>query len=95
MPIQPTNPITIPSKTADTLWVGFIYVNAPNPQSPVTASVRLIPMNSTTGEMFSDYAKTLEIDDLFAIAADNATLASAIQGLFGAIQQLAQAQGLF
>ena len=95
MPIQPLQPITIPAKTADVLWVSYMSVNAPSAQAPVTAFIRLAPFVSATGEVINDQAQTIEIPDLFAAAAVDPVLGNALNTLFAAIQKLAHDRNMF
>lgn len=95
MAIQPVEPIIIPAKTADKLWIVYLNVNSQNPTSPANVFIRLAPYSSETGEIFNDYAKVIEIPDLFAAAAKDEVLANAIGTLFNAIEKLAKDRGIF
>lgn len=95
MAIQPGQPIIIPEKTADTLWVSSLCVEAPNLTTPVSVAIKLLPYNSQTGETFPTCVKDIRIDDLFSAAAGDEVLANAITVLFAAIQKLSDDRALF
>jgi hypothetical protein len=93
--IEPNEPIEIPAKVADGLWVTSFIVTSPSPTQPVRVNITLAPFTSSTGEIFKDRQKTILIEDLFARASEDTVLANAIQTLFAAIQKLNDDAALF
>lgn len=97
MPIQPTAPITIPevaAKTADTFWLQQLIINAPSLTDKAEVIAKLVPYNSTSGEMFVDRTVTLVIDDVLTKAATDVNLALTINSIFLEIDRQAKLQNL-
>ena len=96
--IEPTAPIEIPAqpaKVADGLWITNLVILAPEITQPIRVVAQICPFVSSTGEIFKDQVKFLRIDDLFALAATNQDIATAVNALFTALQGQIQAQQLF
>ena len=93
--IQPNNPITLPTQTADGIWVSSIAIQAPSTIKPVTATIRLTPYNSESGSLFPSLSKTIVINNVYSASASNATLATAMQNIFVAVQDLVTSGSLF
>jgi hypothetical protein len=54
MPLQPKDPIVVPAKTLDKLWILRLEINAPTLGGDANVSVQLLPYNDQgeTGEVF-------------------------------------------
>lgn len=98
MPINNPNPITIPpvaGTTADALWIKSLTINAPSTTGKVAAVAQIVPYSSSTGVMLNEQVKLLTIPDVFAAAASDTHLATAMTALFTAIQSQVIAKNLF
>jgi hypothetical protein len=69
MPITPTNPIQIAAKTYDRYWLSYLHVSAPKPGEDPSATIKLIPYNSTTGDSDVSLEVTLVVPGVFAAIA--------------------------
>jgi hypothetical protein len=88
MPIPLQTPITVPQKTADSVWITNLNIVAPAANRPVMANVTVAPFNSTTGDIFRDKAKTIPIADVQAAAQQTPQIAAALQAIYVAVNQL-------
>jgi uncharacterized protein involved in propanediol utilization len=93
--ITPLQPIEVPAKTADGLWITNLSINAPSPGQAVRVTANVVPFVSQTGELIIDKRKQLEIEDLYALASTDADVAATIQALYATLQRLITDRGLF
>lgn len=95
MAIELTTPITVPTKTADKVWISRLIISAPDPTLPVRVHALLTPFVSSTGELIKEKQEVLVIDDLFTEASSNALVATASNAIYEAIQSVADKQEIF
>jgi hypothetical protein len=84
MPLQPKDPIVVPAKTLDKLWVIRIEINAPSLGGDANVAVQLLPYNDQgeTGEVFAvNFHNVLE-----EIEGGNELLANAFEAIMTAVQ---------
>jgi hypothetical protein len=95
--ITPSTPIVIPAtaeKIFDGIWIKNIQINAPLPTKPITANIMICPFNSTTGEL-SNNIKTMQIPDVYAMAATSSHVALAMSNIFSFVQEQVISKSLF
>lgn len=95
MAIQPSQPIVVPEKIADQLWVLGINIMAPSAQQQVKAIITVAPFISATGEILRDQQKQIVITDLYAQAAQDQVVAQGIGAIYATIQKLVLDQQLY
>lgn len=96
MPIQPTEPIVIPQKTADKLWITSLHIISPNPLNPTRGHITIAPcVSDNNNEIITSLQKSIVIDDLFSEVESNPKLAAAIQAIFEAVDSMVKSRGLF
>ena len=95
MPIQPTSPISIPAKTADSLWILSLNIIASDSVRPIRVQMSVAPFISSTGEILKDMQKPIIIPDLSVEATKNPAVAAAVQAIYAAVQSLVQEQKTF
>ena len=93
--ITPNNQINVPAVTADALWISNLNISAPSLEGKVMANIRLIPYNSTSSVMYNSLSKNIIINDLFATASINPTLATALEAVYVAVQTLVSGSNLY
>ena len=86
-------PTTRPAVTYDRYWVQTIVVRCPSPAEKAVATAVLARCSSSDGSL-SGETVSITVEDLFARAAGNEQIATAMHSLMVAIQQLACAEGL-
>ena len=90
-------PVVIPAvtaKTFDQYWMQSFTIYAPAPNAKVTANFTLVPMMSSTGELYQDHAVSGSIPDLLALISSTPSFLTVHDGLLSAVQALAQGQNL-
>lgn len=98
MPIILNTPISkepVPQKVADAVWIRDIKIYAPSPTGRVDAYIEVLPMISSTGELFYDDVRMIAVEDVFTECATNPTLAAAVQSIFTAVQDLVTTRNTF
>lgn len=98
MPIQPSNPIIVPATEAvtyDSIWITSLNITALDTNQPVRCNVMVAPYNSTTGEINRSLQKPLFIQDLYAEAAIDPTIAAALQAIYAAVQNQITKNNIF
>jgi hypothetical protein len=97
MAIQPSEIGIIPAveaKTFDKYWMQNLIISAPSLTDKAEVVAKLVPYNSTTGEMFTNNTVTLVIDDILTKAMADAPLAFTINNIFTEIDRQAKLQDL-
>ena len=99
--IEATDATEVPAtgvRVYDRWWVESLMINAGDPNGPVSATVRLRKYRRIDdgGRELSpaDEPVTLDLPDLFAAAARDQHLASAIDAVLSAVHQLGRARGV-
>ena len=103
---ESTDPIVVPpspEKTYDKLWMVRMIVRAGSPSEKATIMAEFVPCrdNEDTGnkelkpEITEDEKKMIKIDDLFALAASDIGFATAIEGVFQALNAYAISHNIF
>jgi hypothetical protein len=100
MPIVLQSPVVIPSivtpeRTADKLWILGMHVFADNPTQPVTCQFDVAPFNSSTGEVFRNGMAQIPVADVLVACANNEKLATALQAIYAAVEELCKERLLF
>jgi len=95
MAIQPTNPITVPSKVADSLWITSLNIIAPDATRPIRVQMLVAPFISSTGEILKDMQKPVVISNLDTEAAGNPLVAAAVAAIYAAVENLVKTKGVF
>jgi hypothetical protein len=93
--ITPTQQITIPSQSADALWVTNIQIIAPNPSSSIRAVVNITPYNSASGSMFPALRKTVNFPDIASASQQYPVIATAMESILSAVQAYVTSSSLF
>lgn len=86
-------PTTRPAVTFDRYWLQTLVIRAPSPGLPADATAVLAPYSSADGSL-SGESVTINVQDLFARAANDEQLAMAMWVLLGAVRSVAAADGL-
>jgi hypothetical protein len=92
------NPIpvpAVPAQVADALWVRSLNVSAPSITGKVAVSAQIVPYISSTGTLLPAQAKVLSIPDVFAAAATDTNVGTALNAIFAAVQTQVVAKNLF
>jgi hypothetical protein len=79
--------------TYDRYWLQTLVMRAPAPGQPADATVVLARYSSADGSL-SGETVTLNVQDLFARAANDEQLAMAMWVILGAVRSVAAADGL-
>ena len=98
MPININNEVVVPpteEKSFPNVWVQSINISAPNPNQPVKAYIRIMPYNSDTGEVYEDGQRMIVLEDVFAEAQSNESVAVAMGAIFSAVQSLIISKNVF
>lgn len=101
MPIIPDNPIVVPAKTYNRMWIEFLSVDSPKisgpeaiPNPDASAVFRLRPYDCANLESAQD-SITVKVDSLFQrIAAGDQKLAQILSLILEYAAQEAKTQGL-
>jgi hypothetical protein len=98
MPITIATPINVPAlpaRVADALWLTSLNIMAPTPAMKARVTAVLVPFVSSTGEVLPDKAKTLILDDVLTLAANDPQLGATMQAIFAEIDRQAKLAKLF
>ncbi len=94
--IQPTSgSMIIPSNIADSVWINTVTLAAISPRQNASLSIRLVPYNSSSGEIFDSFTQTLKISNLPEFANQYPCVQTAIDSFYCAVQQLIISKSLF
>lgn len=105
MPIAATTPVTVPAQPEaiyNVWWIARLFVQSDDASRPTTASVvyrlgkiegggNFVPYLDANGQMME---RLLQLNDVFALAATNADVATAMNGLITLLGTLGQTQGV-
>ena len=89
-------PLTVPAKSYDKVWIELIEVSAPSPTGDASATVRLRRFGTDEdGNVHTDpESHRLEVKDILATSATDPELAAAVQALIGYIAKAGQQSGV-
>lgn len=93
--ITPNEPIVIPAQTFDGLWVTELTVYAYDPTGIIQGQIKVAPFNSTTGKINRDLEKNIVLNDIATECQTNQTLATAMAGVYAAVQAIVTNGNLF
>jgi hypothetical protein len=74
-----------PAVTYDGVWIKQLIIQATSPTEPVRASFTVYPFSSTSGSI-GQVGKSVNIPDVYALAASNAYIADVMKNLFTYVQ---------
>lgn len=93
--ITPNQVITIPSQTADGIWISSLTINAPTPTGKISCNARLIPYNVESGSLFPTLTKNIFIQDIMSSSISSPEIGEAMESIMGAIQSQIISKSLF
>ena len=88
------DPIVIPAKAYDAVWVEEVVVYAPDPLGPVKARVRLRRFCQADGTLEPSQGQWLEVRDVLTGAAADPELGAAVAGLMAYVAKIGREQGV-
>lgn len=88
MPIELPDPIVVPEKVFDQMYMSQLIILAPGPGQEASIRLTLLPMNSETGELDPLNGRTITIDNPFArMMAGDTELSTIMQLIFDYAQK--------
>lgn len=87
-------PLVIPAKSYDSIWVEEVIVSAPDPSQPVTARVRLRRFCQADGSLEPNPGCWVSVQDVLTGAAADAELAAVVSSLMAYVAKLGAEQGI-
>ena len=78
------NPIIIPEQTYNGIWIKSLYIQAPNPNQPVTATIVLAPYDGTGS--IAPTTRIARVDDVMSLADTNDNVANVMTNLYAYVQ---------
>jgi hypothetical protein len=98
--ITPTSGTLIASpaveqKIADGIWISNVYIDSPSPLKPISATIRVVPFNSSNGEVFMNKMKQININDVQSEASSYPILGQAMNTIIEAVEALVSGKNTF
>jgi len=88
-------PLVIPERTFDKIWVEAISISAPSPDQDATAIVRLRRFQTVDGVSECEQeSQKLEVNGILALAETDSDLAAAVGALMAYIAKIGVEQGV-
>jgi hypothetical protein len=88
------DPILIPAKAYDAVWVEEVVVSAPDPLAEVTARVRLRRFCQSDGTLEPAQGQWLEVRDVLTGSAADAELGAVVASLMAYVAKIGREQGV-
>jgi hypothetical protein len=88
------DPLLIPAKSYDAIWVEEIVVAAPDPAQPVTARVRLRRFCAADGTLEPNQGQWVEVQDVLTGAEADAELAAVVSSLMAYVAKVGVERGI-
>lgn len=94
--LSAADPLTVPAKIYDKIWVEEVIIQAPDPNGDATARVHLRRFTVVDGvaELEPGNGVWLEVHNILTNAATDSDLAQAVGALMAFIAKTGQAQGV-
>ena len=84
--ITPIRPIMPPAITYDGIWLRNISIFAPSTGQPVRGVFSVCPYSSASGSLCVSQTKQIVIPDIYALAASNSYIATAMENIYAYVQ---------
>lgn len=88
------DPLLIPAKSYDAVWVEEVVVSAPDPLSEVTARVRLRRFCSADGSLEPSPGQWLEVQDVLTGAGADPELGAVVSSLMAYVAKIGRENGI-
>lgn len=94
--LMAAEPLSVPARTFDRIWVEAIEISAPNPSGDAVARVRLrrYAVDEQGTVHVEQESQKLEVEDILQKAQTDLDLATAIESLMGYIAKAGAEQGI-
>lgn len=94
--LMAAEPLSVPARTFDRIWVEAIEISAPTPSGDAVARVRLrrFAVDEQGGVHVEQESQKLEVEDILQKAQTDLDLATAIESLMGYIAKAGAEQGI-
>jgi len=94
--LSAADPVTVPAKVYDKVWVEEVQINAPDPNGDATARVRLRRFGVVAGkaELEPGYGQWIEVQDVLGGAETDADLAAVVNSLMAYVARIGAEQGV-
>lgn len=93
--LSAADPVTIPAKVYDKVWVEEVVISAPDPNGEVTARVRLrrFAVTDNVAQLEPDQGIWIEITDVLSGAAADPELAAVVQSIMAYVAKVGRERG--
>ena len=88
------DPLLIPAKSYDAVWVEEIVISAPDPLAAVTARVRLRRFCRDDGALEPEQGKWLEVEDVLTGAEADPELGAVVSSLMAYVAKIGRENGV-
>ena len=98
MPISLEHPISsepVAAVVYDSCWISNITINAPSPSGAVAVNIIVVPLKSSTGELYDDGKKIISINDVMTEVQTNQSLEQAMGAILVAVNNLIKTRSIF
>ena len=87
MAISLPTTITTQPQTFDSVWIRNVSIQAPDPTQPIRAKINVCPYDTVSGSLNTQNTKNIAINDVYATAAANTNVATAMGAIFAYVQE--------
>ena len=86
--INNSGSLVIPQKTYSGIWIQNINIMSPSPIVPISAIIRVCPMDGSTGEIAPALSKTINVRNVSSSSMAQPEVDFAMNAILNAVQAL-------